>query len=78
MKDKTADKSGIGANQPKVVGLKLINIIYGRRAGQYDRLEAQVDGARFGLEIDPPNVIFHTMKDKNWQVFQWVKESVVH
>ena len=42
-------------------------------AGQYDKLEAQVDGARFGLEIDPPNVIFHTTKDKNWLVFHWVK-----
>ena len=54
------------------------NIIYRRRAGQYDKLEAQVDGARFGLEIDPPNFIFHTTKDKNWLVFQWAKESVIH
>ena len=47
-------------------------------AGQYDKLEAQVDGARFGLEIDPPNFIFHTTTDKNCLVFQWVKESFVH
>ena len=47
-------------------------------AGQYDKLEAQVDGARFGLEIDPPNFIFHTMKDKNWLIFQWVKETFIH
>ena len=47
-------------------------------AGQYDKLEAQVDGARFGLEIDPPNFIFHTMKDNNLLICQGVKESVIH
>ena len=47
-------------------------------AGQYDKLEAQVDGARFGLEIDAPNFIFHTMKDEESLVCQWVKESFIH
>ena len=28
--------------------------------------------------MDPPNVIFHTTKDKNWLVCQWVKKYVIH